>query len=190
MRNYKINFFKRIREVVPPTMKGQSNSNWQTGGLLNWITAGNLTWDTNEDSIILAWLECMVQPLKQLNEQFLAYVENVRFLLNLTGQRIYMEEYLNRLFDSAYRRITIIEGNPRERVYLFRKSEGQTPTYLFRKSEGQPPVYLFRKGEYATEYDFIVCIPEDINTPSLVEQISSVVNDYKAAGMRFNITTC
>ncbi len=136
----------------------------------------------------IAWQLALLKPLQKLNWRLELAIENIRYRLNLNGQVIYFEHYLNDLFDPTNRGIYISDGAPVFEPILFNKAENALNIMVRNKSEPQPTVFIFNREEYDTQYDFIVNVPNQISlTTQLINQIKAYVNRYRIAGTRFKV---
>lgn len=116
---------------------------------------------------------------------------NTLEFLKYTSQTIYIEKYLNDLYDNILRRISI-ENNIKLQTYLFRRSELSTQnTYLFRRSEissnpnFQPTFIKQRSESTSSDYNYFVYVPS-----ALIAQgsaINQTLNLLNPADKTFNI---
>ena len=129
--------------------------------------------------IIIAWLRALIKPLKQLNSQFLAYVDDVLYRLAITSQIIYLEKLLNDKFNNglpardASATVGLYDGTPTG-IYITDPSDLIFPLYIWNKVELRPAIILYNKwrdGKYYGLGDFVVygdsvwkCIGVTINT--------------------------
>ncbi|MCF8218693.1 MAG: hypothetical protein K9J21_06895 [Bacteroidales bacterium] len=67
----------------------------------------------------------MLKHLTNINGRFKNYVDEVDYLLDITGQTIYLCHLLNDLYDNNMRRIYIQTNTLPEQLYLFRKDENR-----------------------------------------------------------------
>ena len=136
---------------------------------------------------MIAWVNSLIAPLQLLNGDFQSFVSSVRYKMYLTGQVIYLEHYLNDLFDASERRIYISDSLPALAPFLYNKVDGEHLT-IYNKSEGQAPVYLYTKEDLSGQNDFIINVPAVIPvTANLEKQIEAAVERYKQAGARYLI---
>jgi hypothetical protein len=104
-----------------------------------------------------------------------------------TGQVVYMEHYLNDIYDNSLRRIYIDDGNAGTPFFLYNKVDGTPNEYIYNKSELATAPILYNQADYADQVDFIVVIPW-ANIPSAdVTIMSARIRKYKLAGKRFEI---
>ena len=157
---------------------------------------------------MLRWLMALIYPIKQLNEAFVAYTEDVYYRLSITGQIIYLEKLLNDkfnnglparaasatvgLYDGAFTGIYISE--PAGLIlpkYVWNKIEQRPSVVLYNAAENMPPLYLNNNAEIDGEFDFIVNVPYSVGDVStdevLMSSIKAWVLEYKIAGKRFNV---
>ncbi len=188
MISYVINFYQVAKNLLPHFLQKKEILGWITEGGLFWVTATGESWGTGDASRHLAWLRSLMAPLQSLNSTFVDYVADVRYRLRLTGQVIYLEHYLNDLYDNVERRIYITDGDAILPVFIYNKADGQEPIDIYNKSEMQAPLYLTNKSEFDGNVDFIINIPYDTaTTPILLDKIKASTNIYKPAARRYRI---
>lgn len=132
--------------------------------------------------ILLALLRAVCYPFSIIHANFLAYRDNVLYILDHDSTVYSIENVLNDRFDSADRMIYITDGFTKERIYLYTRVEDK-PEYL------NPDITLYNRGDYAdTGIDFIVWVPTavTVSAQDLIE-LRALVNRYKLAGKRFEI---
>lgn len=71
----------------------------------------------------IAWINSMHAYLFLINDKFKAFVLEVRYKLQINGQKIYLEHYLNDLFDDTQRRIYIDTNQLPAMLFTFKKQE-------------------------------------------------------------------
>lgn len=188
--NYAFNIYLFCKGIIPHFLQKLGDTLiWQTAGGLNWITAGGLYWGTSTPSRHLEWIESLLQPLQTLNAQLAAFVNQTRYLMSLTGQVIYLEHYLNDLFDPIERRIYIDDGALTLPPYLYNQADEHEPEwYLYNTADGEDPIYLYNIPDYANNGWFIVFVPAAIPlTPTFLNECRRAVNRYKQAGPTYQI---
>lgn len=133
-------------------------------------------------------------PLKIVKtawDNWLIYRKNCLYKLNVTGQTLSLQSYLNKIFCSNES-----EGNT---IYI---SHGETGgvdislstepdnTYILvglsykeKEESAYQNFYLDGENSQATAYDFSVYIPSTLNEYA----VANVINQYKLAGKQFNI---
>lgn len=184
--SYVLNFAEYLKKYPFHFLMGAVNQAWVTWDPFNWVTATGQSWNT-QGSRHFAWLKCMVSAVQSLHSTFLSFVVSIKYRMHLSGQVIYLEHYLNDLFDLTERRIYIADGTPQAAPFLFNKAENN-PIYIYNKSEDEDPFYLYNKDEYSSQDDFIVNVPDAIPlTPDLLNIIRAAVNKYRQAGSRYSI---
>jgi hypothetical protein len=189
MISYIIDMYQLARNLLPHFLQRKAFLGWITADDFFWVTATGETWGTGDASRHLAWIRALMAPLSSLNITFMTNVNDIRYRLNLTGQVIYLEHWLNDLFDNNLRRIYITDGDATSPLFLFNKADTQEPVTIYNKSEAQPPVYLTNRVESEGQVDFIIHIPFEIATSqaTLVPKLKSATNIYKPAGRRYSI---
>lgn len=187
MMDFNLDFGKLVKKIPLHSLMGNDGGGWVTSGGLNWITAGGSFWGA-VDNKHCAWLKVLVKPIQTLHSQFLDLVTSTRYKMNLTGQVIYLEHYLNDLFDVAQRRIFIEDGSAIIAPFIFLKSENQPDEIVYKKSENADDLILRTLSEYSSVFDFIVKVPLAIPlTEDLKNKIRAAVNQYKQAGSSYTI---
>lgn len=189
MISYIIDMYQLAKNLLPHFLQRKSVLGWITQDNFFWVTATGETWGTGDASRHLAWLRALMAPLSTLNVIFMTAVNDIRYRLYLTGQVIYLEHYLNDLFDPISRRIYIEDGNPTTSFFLYNKADNVTDPVIYNKSEAQPPVYITNRSEAEDDVDFIIYIPFDLVTSqaTLEPKIKTSTNRYKPAGRRYLI---
>lgn len=188
MKNYTLNFYQIAKNLLPHFLQKKALLGWVTSGGFFWVTATGESWGTGEATRHLAWLQSLMAPLQSLNATFVAFVADVRYRLNLTGQVIYLEHYLNDLYDPIQRRIYISDGDPSSPIFVYNKADGVQDVVIYNKADAQPATYLNTKADFDGQVDFIINIPFDLDlTPILEDKIKASTNIYKPAGRRYRI---
>jgi hypothetical protein len=135
---------------------------------------------------LIAYLKVLAKPLITLFNSFTTHRLYVLDAITHTGQVIYLEHLLNKLYD-PFNHIKIIDStDPRPDVFIFNEAEGQQAIFLFNKIENAP-ILIYNRHEFDNNNDFIVKVPNGLF--SLVEQITATVHRYRQAGKRFIIQT-
>lgn len=141
----------------------------------------------------LAWLRCLLTPLKPLQQQFLKYRLEDLYKLEHTAQVCSMEKVLNDRFDVSERRIRIVDVDRKEPFYIFSEAE-RTPKFI---NSNTTNIYLYSE-EISTNgsVDFLIKVPLEVwdNEKTEVEigeyrfyAIEAVVDFYKLAGKNYKI---
>jgi hypothetical protein len=149
--------------------------------------AGRVVWPALRKPRIMALVDVMLHPLRQLQADLRAFIDAKRVELTYTGQTILLEKYLNDRFDTEKSRIIVIHNDDNTALYLYNEEEGQAPKYLYNEAETSAPVYLYFEGETGTAFteDFQVHIPADL--ASVQEQVRQAVKKYKIAGVTYSV---
>ncbi len=136
----------------------------------------------------LDFVRALTWPLRALNALFNTFRNRTRYQLLFTGQTIYLEHYLNDLYDPTDRLI-FIENLERDFVYLYNVSEGVVPPeYLFNLGEVDAlPLYLKNLAEIDLEDSFIVWVPVGISYGEVV--MRAQIDQYRASGRSYSIQT-
>lgn len=187
--NYQINFFEYLRHFpLHSLVWSLGEGNWVTQDGEDWVTEDGFSWGSSGYNKHLSWIKCLVAPLQILNSDLVTLVANIRYRMNLTGQVIYLEHYLNDLFDMAERRIYIDDATPTLPVSLFNKADDLEAITLYNKADGELPLYIYNSADFDSQFDFVVMVPAAIPlTASFQDQVRAAVNQYRQAGKRFTI---
>lgn len=181
--------FQFIKNAIPWFLqKGNGSQFWTTPDGSFWMDPDGSFWTIEEgDNRHLAWIRSLVAPIQKLNDWFSSYAAGIVYHLNLTGQVIYLEHYLNDLFDKEIRRIWIEDGTLVLPPFLYNKADNADIFYLYNKG-GNDPFYLYDKADYDVQEMFIVHIPADLPLDQYLEnRIRAAVNRYKQAGSHYKI---
>lgn len=137
---------------------------------------------------MLAWLNVLVSPVVFVYDLFMTHKYDMDYIVAHTPQVCYMQAVLNDAFDTALRRITIVDGPDKEPTYLFEPGEGK-PVFMYQTSETKP-VYLYTDDEIAAlGADFVVQVPTIVTTlPEWnVGYLNALVNQFMLAGKTYKI---
>ena len=177
------------QQLIPFFLKNTSEAlSWVTSGGLNWVTASGQSWGTSSDGRHKDWIAVLVTPIKWLNDQVVIFATSAYYQLSFNGQVIYLEHYLNDLFDNNDRRIFISDDSLLLAPYLFNKEDNEDPLYIYNKEDAEAPFYIYNREDYYSQGSFIINVPSAIPlTASLINQIKSATNRYKQAGVNYTI---
>lgn len=135
-------------------------------------------------TLMIILLRSSVAPVIALYNDFIRYRNLKLYQIMITPQVCYLERLLNDRFDLSLRRITIGEPVYNDPWYLYQEEELK-PEFLYQESEALP-AYIFTDGEAgASKDDFTVLVPLDIDFD--INQMSSLLNQYKLFGKRYKI---
>lgn len=115
-------------------------------------------------AVELAWLQCLVHPVREVYERFAQNRGNNIYSLNHNSQVVYLQAALNDTFDSMARRIYITDAQIADPLFTYLIAENQ-PVWLGLGSEAGAttypcPQWLFTAAEAgASGYVFIIMIP-------------------------------
>ena len=137
---------------------------------------------------LIAYLKVLAKPLITLFNSFTTYRLYVLDAITHTGQVIYLEHLLNKLYDPIGKHIKIIDStDPRPDKFVFNDAEGQAPIFIYNTIENKAPVFFYNQHEFDNNNDFIVRVPTYLF--SAMQQIPATVHKYRQAGKRFTIQT-
>jgi hypothetical protein len=133
---------------------------------------------------LLAFLYALTAPVESLYRIFAGNRDSNLYRLLITPQVCYLERFLNNRYDTASRRIRIVNAFYADIAYLFLRAENK-PVSLFTRAENRP-VHLFTRGETSiVPVDFIIAVPADISINE--NQMRGEVDSYKLAGKKYQI---
>jgi len=134
---------------------------------------------------ILAFINATVFELKVIYNAMLKQRDNFKYYLSITPQVCYLQKMLNDRYDYFDRRITIDDGQSFDALYVYQKLENK-PVFLFQKSENQTPVYLYKKNETGNDADdFVVNVPVAVLFDE--PEMKALINTFKLAGTVYSI---
>jgi len=180
--NWSIDILKLAVSLIPFFLRNlKGGLSWITEGEVIWVTESVNAWGGGGSSRHIDWINAILTPIKQLNNAVVSYANQVYYRLSITGQVIYLEHYLNDLYDKVERRIYISEDQILLPPFLFNKEDDEDPWYI----EGDD--YLYNQADY-TGNSFIINVPNALPlTQTLTNQISKSTNQYKQAGVSYTI---
>jgi hypothetical protein len=149
--------------------------------------AYNLTPFFKRRPAFIAWIYSLVRPLKESNNSFVSFANNIEYNLTFTSETNVLERFLNDQFDPVSRGIFITNINEVDFQFFFNKSEGKARTFIFNKSEGEPPFYVYNKSELLQSVNFIINVPVSVVFDSAI--MRERVQFYNQAGKNFTIIT-
>lgn len=136
------------------------------------------------NSRLIEWLYALTGPVVYLYQDFLRFRKQKLYELMITPQVCYLEALLNDRYDFTARGIYIVDAIEYPPLYLALDSE-LDPVYLATDAEADP-VYLPTDGESGSlTDDFIIMVPASVVFNE--QEMRSLVNVYKLAGMKFKI---
>lgn len=135
---------------------------------------------------IYAFLRCMLFPLKQLQQAFLAYKVQVDRTLAYNAFNDYLERFLNGLFFFEYKAIYITDVEY-DRAYLALESEAVSPVYMsFQNETPAEALELSSLDPSAITGAFVVHVPAALSQADIAT-VTNWVNYYKMAGTEFSV---
>ncbi len=185
MINLRTNIYKLGRELIPYFLRSTDKLYWSTEQGLIWVTNAFKAWTVDStQSRHKHWVESLLSPIDWLNTQVAIYAIQVYYRLSLSGQVIYIEHYLNDLFDDSNRGIYISDDSVIVPPYMFNEDR---PDGLLLYNSGNP-IVLFNESDYEDQGSFIVHLPSSFSlTDTLEKRIRAAVNQYRQAGANFTI---
>jgi len=189
MKNWHIDMYAFCKNLIPHFLQKVGQVlNWVTGSNLIWITPDGQSWGTGTPSRHLDWIKSLLAPLQSLHERFFSKSQETLYIMSITGQVIYLERYLNDLFDNVERRIYIDDGTIILPPYLYNIVDNEVIWYLYNDADDETPFYIYNQIEYSVQGEFVIHVPSAIPLTSLlISQISAAVDRFKQAGVRYKI---
>lgn len=142
--------------------------------------------------VTVAWLQCLCKPMRDVNDEFLIFLEAMKLRAYESAQVMVLEDILNKEFDAVSKLIYIDDtGQQTSRRYLYRRDESTlNPIYIRTSAESVPfneRVFL-RKWSFfeGISKEFKVFIPAYIS-PENEDIIYNRVNNLKIATTSFRI---
>jgi hypothetical protein len=132
----------------------------------------------------IAWIFAITAHLRLVFRLFLQFRTSANWRATINGQVHRLRQALRQQYGNTSIQIVHPQGIL-SNVYIYQRSEAQTPTYVYRRSEIQPSVHIQNFNYYQNQFDFIVIIP--LSLVSRAPEIYSFVESYKLAGKRFAI---
>lgn len=139
-------------------------------------------------SRLLAFIRAIITQMQVIHSDFLALREaSIRRLGNASISVIALEKLLNDQFLYYSNEIFITDADGRPVTYLFNRSEDQLSVHVYNRVEEAENTYLFNRGESTREFDFVINIPNELDTASNLYQIATTVDYYKMPGKSYKI---
>lgn len=154
--------------------------------LLIWVTSWLRPHWRTADRITL--YKTALKPFGVINDDYLGWRDEAIIKANVTGETIALEWYLNRLFDSILKRITIKTNTDQGLQMGIRGTE---PTkYQTMGIRGTEPTKYKTMTRVAEDpdvgfYDFGVTIPAAISAQE--DDIKAIINQFRLAGKKYII---
>ena len=138
---------------------------------------------------LVAWLKCLISPVRWLFNRFSASRVNNLYVLAHNSQVCYLQAALNDVFDPVSRGILIVDGPFEDPLYLYLNPESK-PLWLGLVSEEGTTTYpdpevLFKNAEtYALGICFIVKVPLAVTAGSGYDAIRlrALIDFYRMPG--------
>lgn len=140
------------------------------------------------NSLMKAWLKCLVQPVRWLYAKFQTNRAANRYDLAHNGQVCKLEAVLNDMFDNTLRRIYIGDGPWIDPEFIYLRTELKDE-YLATTAElpvidYDAPMYLYTVAETSIKYlQFIVYYPTGLVFD--IERMKALINKYRLAGKKY-----
>lgn len=143
-------------------------------------------------AVIRYWLRALIQPIRQLHQQFLTYRSHCLYRIKHNSQIAFMEAVLNDKFDSLFRRIRILNVEFKEAVYFYEPEENRE--VYFYEPEDEKPVYFYEDDDLSGDgVDFVVCVPPSLQPfteaaeNALLTRMRGQIDYYKLYSKNYKI---
>ena len=148
------------------------------------IIGANLIPSFLRGSTFLSLIYSLIKALKDVNLLLYAITQRITYVLQFNGQIIYLEKYLNDVYDPVDMRIYIQNTSNSSPTYLFNRAELNDETYLFNRSEAETEPYLYNRDE-ASGIDYVIFVPTEYSGQE--DSILAGVKQFNLANKTFNI---
>lgn len=133
---------------------------------------------------LISFVFSFLKPLNTLLIVFNQLRATTNYSLQFNGQVIYLEHYLNDLYDPINRGIYIQDTANTSANYLFNDNEQRPPLYIHNEAE-QGVIYLRNSDEDENVNHFIIKVPNGITYNELL--MRKQVDYYRVAGKQYTI---
>lgn len=136
-------------------------------------------------SKMVAFLLALIEPLKELYQEFLLFRLDQLYEAEINGQVINLERVLNDIFDPVERRIYISDGETFDPPVFYEEFKN-LPVIFNAITDSENPVFFANdKIDERITFNFYVHVPEDVFTDKI--RVKSVVNRYRAYGRIYDV---
>lgn len=134
------------------------------------------------NSLFILIINASVQPLKQLYNNYVAFVKSTLYRLQHNGQICYLQAVLNDKLDNEQRRIFISNFTSIAALYVWAETD-------LRDINFENTIYIYTFSMYGDGgVDFIVNKPSSVaNNTNELAFLKSVVDEYKLASKKYII---
>lgn len=136
---------------------------------------------------IVALLKLLLHPLIAVNLLFEQFKLAISYKLQFNGQIIYLEHFLNDLYDPSNRSIHIEDVANIDVSYAYNRAEQQPTIIAYNRAEQQVSAYLNNRQEIINQFQFIVKVPTSVTFDEVIMRIQ--IDYYKIAGKQYKIET-
>ena len=142
--------------------------------------------------VMIAWLKCLVAPVKWLYNAFAANRSSNLYALAHNSQIVYLEDILNDTFDNFARGIYIIDGPFKDPLFTYLIVESR-PVWLGLESEIGTTAYPDPEVLYTSLETSLLGIGFIVKVPMAVSfdlaRMQAIINLYKLPGKNYTIVT-
>lgn len=131
---------------------------------------------------MIHWLQCLVQPVKDLYDRFTVNRNNNIYTLAHNSQVVKLQQVLNDVFDTTDRGIYVVDTFIADPLYVFLEAESH-PLWLGWSWEAPAPGYtipswLYTDAEIAfVAYHFIIKVPTGVTVD--MARLNALVDKYR-----------
>lgn len=143
---------------------------------------------TTEPLWLVEYVFCIVNALTNLTNRLFELAFDLDRKNKYNGQVTILEFCLNDYFDSLLKRIYISDSVAAFFNLYLQSETDPSPFSLYLQGEINPaPLELYTGLERSGEFDFDVNVPSGLSFN--VNRMRQIINRYRSAGMRYDITT-
>lgn len=136
------------------------------------------------------YLEVIAGSLENTQSNLFALCQALKAFLDVTGQHLSLENYLNNTYDNTLRRIFITENNGAGSEDWFLQSETDPENkiwYLQGESDPTPKNWYLQSEIAIISFSFTIHIPVDITFDE--DTLRQILSNYVSALRTYNIVT-
>lgn len=134
------------------------------------------------------WVSVLIGYCSLRQAELKAYRRDNLYLLQFSPSKIYLEHFLNDLFDNMNRGIFISNTEFINPDYRYNLIEDRV-TYIFNSDEAASPlVYLYNKDQIDNQAGFIIFIPSSIVLSDVMRlKISNAIDKFNICTIHYKI---
>ena len=135
--------------------------------------------------MVMILINTAVLEVQSIHDQFQAFFNDKKYELTFNGQIIYLEHYLNDVYDPQLRRIYIEDTDIDDEIFIFQTAEQNEETYIYNSSESAPETYLGNNSESLSAIDFKVFVPIGMTYDETI--MRARIDKYRMSGFNYHI---